>query len=58
MYLGIDIGGTKTLVACLDQAGVIQESIKFPLLKSMVIFLMNWLKLLQIYLLPNLRPVV
>jgi predicted NBD/HSP70 family sugar kinase len=30
MYLGIDIGGTKTLVACLDQAGVIQESIKFP----------------------------
>jgi predicted NBD/HSP70 family sugar kinase len=30
MYLGIDIGGTKTLVACLDDQGVIKESIKFP----------------------------
>lgn len=30
MYLGIDIGGTKTLVACLDNEGVIQESVKFP----------------------------
>jgi predicted NBD/HSP70 family sugar kinase len=30
MYLGIDIGGTKTLVAVLDRNGVIQEQIKFP----------------------------
>ncbi len=30
MYLGIDIGGTKTLVAVLDQGGVITESSKFP----------------------------
>ena len=30
MYLGIDIGGTKTLVACLDEHGVILESLKFP----------------------------
>lgn len=30
MYLGIDIGGTKTLVATLDKNGVIQESVKFP----------------------------
>jgi predicted NBD/HSP70 family sugar kinase len=30
MYLGIDIGGTKTLVASLDEHGVIQEHIKFP----------------------------
>lgn len=30
MYLGIDIGGTKTLVACLDNQGVIKESHKFP----------------------------
>jgi len=30
MYLGIDIGGTKTLVASLDDNGVIQESLKFP----------------------------
>lgn len=30
MYLGIDIGGTKTLVAALDQHGVITSSLKFP----------------------------
>ena len=30
MYLGIDIGGTKTLIACLDKDGVIQQSVKFP----------------------------
>jgi predicted NBD/HSP70 family sugar kinase len=30
MYLGIDVGGTKTLVAVLDRNGVIQESAKFP----------------------------
>jgi predicted NBD/HSP70 family sugar kinase len=30
MYLGIDIGGTKTLVATLDKHGVIQERSKFP----------------------------
>jgi predicted NBD/HSP70 family sugar kinase len=29
MYLGIDIGGTKTLVAALDQNGVITASVKF-----------------------------
>lgn len=30
MYLGIDIGGTKTLVATLNDEGVIQEKNKFP----------------------------
>jgi glucokinase len=30
MYLGIDIGGTKTLVARLSDQGVIEESYKFP----------------------------
>ena len=30
MYLGIDVGGTKTLVASLTNDGVITESIKFP----------------------------
>lgn len=30
MYLGIDIGGTKTLVATLDNNGVIRERQKFP----------------------------
>lgn len=30
MYLGIDIGGTKTLAASLDDYGVIQQKIKFP----------------------------
>ena len=30
MYLAIDIGGTKTLLARMTAAGVIEESIKFP----------------------------
>lgn len=30
MYLGIDIGGTKTLVASLTNEGVITETFKFP----------------------------
>jgi len=30
MYVGIDIGGTKTLLAALTNEGVISESIKFP----------------------------
>ncbi len=30
MYLGIDVGGTKTLVATLDDHGVILQRIKFP----------------------------
>jgi predicted NBD/HSP70 family sugar kinase len=30
MYLGIDVGGTKTLVASLDEWGAIQEEVKFP----------------------------
>jgi predicted NBD/HSP70 family sugar kinase len=30
MYLGIDIGGTKTIAASLDAAGVIKESYRFP----------------------------
>lgn len=30
MYLGIDIGGTKTLIALLNNQGVITESLKFP----------------------------
>src|SRR5665647_1492722 len=30
MYLGVDIGGTKTLVAVLDNGGVITERAKFP----------------------------
>lgn len=34
MYLGIDVGGTKTLVAVLDDRGVIQESQRFPTAKD------------------------
>lgn len=30
MYLGVDVGGTKTLVAVLDDEGVITERVKFP----------------------------
>ena len=29
MYVGIDIGGTKTLVAVLDERGVILEEKRF-----------------------------
>jgi len=34
MYLGIDVGGTKTLVASLTNEGVITEILKFPTPKS------------------------
>lgn len=34
MYIGVDIGGTKTLVAVLDVHGVIVESLKFPTPKN------------------------
>lgn len=30
MYVGVDVGGTKTLLAALDDAGVITEQAKFP----------------------------
>lgn len=30
MYVGVDIGGTKTLVAALDDGGVIIERMRFP----------------------------
>ncbi len=30
MYLGVDVGGTKTLVAVLDSHGVIKQKTKFP----------------------------
>jgi predicted NBD/HSP70 family sugar kinase len=34
MYLAIDIGGTKTLVATLDADGTIQQRLKFPTAKE------------------------
>ena len=30
MYVGVDVGGTKTLVAVLDSHGVIKQKVKFP----------------------------
>jgi len=39
MYLGIDIGGTKTIVASLDGSGVIQERHRFPTPKNYSDFL-------------------
>lgn len=39
MYLGIDVGGTKTLVATLDDYGVIQEKAKFPTPQNYKIFI-------------------
>jgi predicted NBD/HSP70 family sugar kinase len=39
MFLGVDIGGTKTLVAVLNNDGVIRESVKFPTPKTYLEFL-------------------
>lgn len=39
MYLGIDIGGTKTLVACVNNKGIIVDRIKFPTPKIYTVFL-------------------
>lgn len=39
MYVGIDIGGTKTLVAAFSEDGYAQEQIKFPTPKSYTEFL-------------------
>jgi len=39
MYLGIDIGGTKTLVAQFDNTGVLKASVKFPTPKIYTEFL-------------------
>lgn len=39
MYLGVDIGGTKTLVATLDDKGVIKAKNKFPTPKNYTDFL-------------------
>lgn len=41
MYVGIDIGGTKTLVAALDAHGVIKERVKFPTPKNYKEFLIE-----------------
>lgn len=42
MYLGVDIGGTKTLVASLDDHGVITEKIRFETPKTYEEFLDNF----------------
>ena len=41
MYLGVDVGGTKTLVAVLNGHGVIQERTKFPTPKNYDNFLLE-----------------
>jgi glucokinase len=47
MYVGIDIGGTKTLVAALDEHGVIKERVKFPTPQKYEDFLAELQKTLQ-----------
>lgn len=47
MYLGIDIGGTKTLVAALDKNGVIAASVKFATPKDYRSFLKELARVLQ-----------
>lgn len=39
MYVGVDIGGTKTVVASLDDTGVITERVQFPTPKDYDSFL-------------------
>ena len=39
MYLGIDIGGTKTIVASLDDNGIIQENFRFATPQKYPVFL-------------------
>ncbi len=39
MYIGVDIGGTKTLVGALDDNGVITEQVKFPTSNDYTAFL-------------------
>jgi glucokinase len=41
MYLGVDVGGTKTLVTVLNSDGVIRERTKFPTPKSYNHFLLE-----------------
>lgn len=41
MYVGVDIGGTKTLVAALDERGVIIEDNKFPTSEDYKTFLID-----------------
>lgn len=41
MYVGVDIGGTKTLLAVLDEHGVIKQKIKFPTPKTYDNFLLE-----------------
>jgi len=41
MYVGVDVGGTKTLVAVLDDHGVIKERVSFSTPKSYDNFLLE-----------------
>ncbi len=41
MYVGIDIGGTKTLVTALNNDGIIVEQTKFPTPKNYDVFLLE-----------------
>jgi len=34
MYLAVDIGGTKTLIACFDKSGKVTDTTKFPTAKN------------------------
>src|SRR6476619_3924816 len=41
MYVGVDIGGTKTLLAVLDEHGSIKEEVRFPTPKKYDYFIME-----------------
>jgi len=41
MYLGVDIGGTKTLLACFNKSGEVTDTTKFPTAKNYDAFIEN-----------------
>ncbi len=47
MYLGIDIGGTKTRVACLSDDGVIEDVTDFPTDQDFSVFVPNLIEVVK-----------
>lgn len=57
MYLGIDIGGTKTLVASFDDNGEIKDKIKFPTPRDYADFIPEFKKVVESFSAQDFRAV-
>lgn len=57
MYLGVDIGGTKTLVALFSRRGRIQRRVKFKTATDLEVFLQDLSRALQGFLKFKIRAV-